>query len=444
MPRINFDDIDRKTAALAANMPPRVTMNGAQGTVSDVALERQAREAEVSRRAMAITGREWAMADPVFERGSRVNEIGVANFTAEGRELREAGPLVANLDATREVIRAERRRVVQVNVRDLRLVQRADGLHLGNKATGKALPASASVIDALCGYFPEVFGKVRAALTLTASEGGLDPDHKVEVFNRLTVDRLPGAIGNRSGELAAVLRYQHGAPTLWTLRGARNTANELDGADYLDLVREALAGVEDLYGTTHYDPESGRVVFNGWAMPNHIVDLSAGDVFKAGISGSTNDNKGGRYTVRFNVTRNLCHNLIILSHEGAEVFSATHNSRADRVVVGIRDGLARADSALDGFRELWGQLRSTQVPEQTEDRAEDVRAMLRDIAASVRQPGVDRDTTVEYLLGAWEAEPGYTMADIHNAVSRLHLQRDLDAYQVARTAGDLLPVLAQA
>jgi hypothetical protein len=453
--RPNFSSIDRKQRELEENMrkmqdeaasraaSPSVTMTGRAAEVSQVSLDRQDKEKDVSLRAMRTLGIEWAMAEPVRVKGSRVNEIGVENFTMEGEELLASGPLTDNLRKIEDVIEAEDRRVAMVRIQDLILDKRGDILIVKRRGSGRpGIPVNPATIESICNYFPQTFSKVKQGMINSYQDCGLHIDQKIETFNRHIRDHLPRELGDRDGTLAMVVRKQRGEDQTWTVRGPRNTANEVDGLEFCRLVRGALKD-SGMYGEVEYNPENGRVAFSGWTMPNVIIDLSAGDVFKAGISGSTNDCKSGKYKIFFDVVRNLCHNLIILSYEGGEVFSATHNSKPERVIAGIRDGLKKSDTALDGFKDLWGTLRSVDVPEleETESREQDVEMVLREIAAQVRQPGTTTDAVVEMLLNSWEQEPGYTFADVHNAVSRLYLEKEIDAFTLAQKAGELLPVL---
>ena len=214
------------------------------------------------------------------------------------------------------------------------------------------------------------------------------------------------------------------------------------------------------YGQVDYNPDTTRVSFAGWMMPNHIVDLSAGDVFKAGISGGTSDSKNGGYGLWLSAIRNLCLNLIILATEKARLLQATHLANADNVRNATRGALSAADGALDGLRDEWGIMRATALPDPIEDLGLDeeeiakaaklfpdtpdaVAVALADVSRMVKLSGVKRDALVEGLLTGWKAEPGETQADILNAVSRLHLLQEIDQYQLARQAGELVPILAK-
>ncbi|MEK9705704.1 MAG: hypothetical protein VW233_06895, partial [Paracoccaceae bacterium] len=112
----------------------------------------------------------------------------------------------------------------------------------------------------------------------------------------------------RPGEGTDAARWQ-----TFTITSTRHTSKDLDGGVFARLMADGFAG-SDLRGEVEYNPATGDVRFNAYAMPNTIVDLAAGDVFKAGISGSTNDMNGGSFEIWNSVVRNLCLNLLILQH----------------------------------------------------------------------------------------------------------------------------------
>lgn len=460
---------------------PSVEMTGNAGENSTIARERQGRVNAVLDAAIhkATDGKvsEWAHTDPVYTAGDRVNAIGVENFTREGEALQATGPLSANLIQTADVIDAEQRRPVAFNVRDLRL-DVVDGQLFMKRTTepGKrGLPVTAGVLRDICDYYPATFGAIKSSLVTDYEAGGLHPDYKAETFNRYVVDRwskleasarltLPNRRQRRGpsvrkGDLLLWVRVQSEQWQAFTVTSPKNTSRGFDGAAFLRTVATALDG-SGFYGQADYNPADTGVSFAGWMMPNHIVDLSAGDVFKAGISGGTSDSKKGGYELWLSAIRNLCLNLIILANERARLMRKTHIAKPADVQRATRDALSAADGALDLLRDEWGILRSSALPCPLEDlemeqaaidkatrlfpdTPEAVAVALAEAAKLVTLPGVKRDVMVEGLLTGWKAEPGETPADIVNAVSRLHLLAEIDQYQLARQAGELVPILAK-
>lgn len=422
-----------------------VTMTGEAGTVSAAAVERQnAVNAALDRAA----GGKWAHTDPVFARGSRVNETGVRNFDLEGRRLADAGPLEDNARAVRDRITAENRRAVPFNIADVRLSWYDNGAFgLKRVSTGGRIPITERTLRGLMSYWPEVFGKVAPAILADYSDGGFKTEESCEQFNRFLVDRLIPTLGkgraaSTSGDLLLWMRDQEAGVQAFHVSSTRHTSQGFDGAAFLDVLAEVTDGA-GYKGEVEYDPAVGNVKFAGWMMPNHVVDLSAGDVFKFGIGGSTSDTNQGGYDVYLAAVRNLCLNLIILANEQHRVYWASHIARAGVVRTEFTRALRNADASADEIRRVWGIMRKPMPA--FDASAENVLAVMRAIRAEsglpARLPSGVR--TEDRLVEAFNVEPGNAYSDVLNALSRLHFEKELDRFQVARASGALVPVLVK-
>lgn len=461
-------------AAPRAKKPatPRATMTGQAGTVSAIAVARQGKVNSALDDAVNLaTGgavTKWAHTDPVYAAGSRVNSIGVANLTAEGKAMKATGLLTDNLRKTATVIDNERRTPVDFHVQDLRLDCRDGKLFLQRRSTGKdGLPLTSDTLSHICDYYPSTFGAIKGALLTDHEDGGFTPEATAELFNRYLVDRWVeledrgqvtskrrGGPTVRNGHLVMWVRKQAAEWQAYTITSQRHASKGLDGAEFLRAVADTLEGA-GYFGEASYNPANTKVNFNGWMMPNTVVDLSAGDVFKAGISGGTSDSKQGSYGLWLSAVRNLCLNLIILANESARILNKTHLASAESVRADLKKGLKAADGALDGLRAEWGILRGSKltVPgDMKEAEVKKAEKMFKGTSAAVavalmaasktvKLPGVKRDSLVEGLLRGFNAEPGDTAADIVNAVSRMHFQKEIDSFQLGQQSGALIPIL---
>lgn len=147
-------------------------------------------------------------------------------------------------------------------------------------------------------------------------------------------------------------------------------------------------------------------------MPDSIVDLAAGDVFKVGVQLRTDDSGKGRIRLAGVAWRNLCLNLIVIDVGEVEVVALVHRGDRDRIVAQVRDGVEGARASVANFLQAWGHARTVKV---------DAELRIRQIVAEQKlQPrgAKDRDAVVEALLDAWHAEPGGTVADVANALTR--------------------------
>jgi len=422
------------------NKPAPTTSFTGNGGVSAVAVARQDKFDEAQRQAFAKLGHEFTPTAPVFERGTRVDPtIGAANFSKEGARINALPGREAMLAAA-DVIDAEKRMQFSVRLPELEAVADNGRLLLrrrGKRADGRANPArpvSTEFVRALVRNHP-AFDVVGPALYTPAGLGGLDVSDKAAQLNKFLQDRVAPSLDLakrtvKQGGLVSIHTRRTAADDGWELyhvSSKRHTSHHLNGAQFLRAAARAMP--DDLKYEVTYDRNTTDVQFNAWAMPNHVVDLSAGDVFKGGISGGTSD-IGGSYWGGLQFIRNLCLNLIILADERAEAFRVSHNANPTTVLRKMRQGIADSDAAFDLIREQWGMLREVEV--------EDPKAVLAELAKVIglpRRSAAERDASVEMLLNGWAAEPGNTKADLLNAVSRLHLQRDLDSFEVARQSG---------
>ena len=150
-------------------------------------------------------------------------------------------------------------------------------------------------------------------------------------------------------------------------------------------------------------------------MPDQVVDLAAGDIFKVGVRVETDDTGRGRIRVSGVVWRNRCLNLIIIGEGEVETVSQVHRGEASRILERVQQGVEAARDKVGNFLAAWGHARTLRM---------DVPAVLRAWVEErkLRLPGIrsaaERDAAVEVLLRSWHREPGDTLADAVNAVTR--------------------------
>ena len=150
-------------------------------------------------------------------------------------------------------------------------------------------------------------------------------------------------------------------------------------------------------------------------MPDHVADLAAGDVFKVGVRVETDDTGQGRIRVHGVVYRNLCLNLILIDEATVQAASAVHRGDSNKLVRKVVAGVATAKQSVSKFLSAWEKARQTPL---------DVPATLRTwvdkrrIEVPGRRNEEQRAEDVVALLDAWNQEPGDTLADAVNAITR--------------------------
>lgn len=232
----------------------------------------------------------------------------------------------------------------------------------------------------------------------------------------------------------------------------------MDADKVLETYVEAFdsLGLPDPRGAIAYNGETTDVTIRGtWHAPQSFRP-SVGDVFESGITARTNDAGNGSHRGGNTFTRILCINCTTVEfgdslrrvHKGSRTEDLTQLGLT-RIRADVQTLVSQSGEAARFFLDSWGVLRAAPLDKVTVGgkRHTDPKAFLRALVTSGDlDADVARDTMVEALLRAYAVEPGDTLADAFNAVTRAAHDGLLDEAQrwrVERAAGVLLPVLAQ-
>lgn len=151
-------------------------------------------------------------------------------------------------------------------------------------------------------------------------------------------------------------------------------------------------------------------------MPDQVVDLAAGDVFKVGVRIETDDTGRGRIRVTAVAFRNRCLNLLIIGEGTVETVSQVHRGSTDRMRAVLEDGVARARASIAPFLEAWGHARAVKALQPRETFEEWLRGGKLPLPGPRTDEG--RRTYLDELLASFRKEPGDSLADLVNALSR--------------------------
>jgi len=159
---------------------------------------------------------------------------------------------------------------------------------------------------------------------------------------------------------------------------------------------------------------------------------TVGEFWKVGFKGSTGDaanksSKGGGFAVRVE-----CMNGILMSAD-LDPFHQRHRGKSSREVAekireAIRESWENLQPMWAGFSNRWEVMADTAAVDLFGgvDVADAIAAMVAKTTegkALVKASEVERDALVQMLLHTHSAEPGETVADVVNAVTRLHESR---------------------
>jgi hypothetical protein len=419
---------DTATAIPEVAEPPpvgAVTRTVAAGTVSEEARERQARVNEALRTIGIVP------TPPVYAAGSVVNDTGVENFRLSRMEFDKL-PSVA--DAVADVkarIAAEKRADILVPVRDLRMnpdgsITRGSGDVWLEKNGLRQLLSRAKV-------FPDAYRVMEAA----------PPSARASFFNDMIKHYADTTLKDTRVTLRGRMNPDTGRPQAYAFVGPSYAA--FDGDRVIGTLVDVFGRNRDTRAEIVYDPSDTSIRADVLYHADRMVDLSAADVFKGGFRLRTADDASSSIRGGGLAYRNLCLNLIIVATETSDLFRRIHRGSVGDVAASVREAAERVVTAFDAFAGDWGKLRQTDIAKVevygvTYSSVPDALTGLVD--AGRIDLAVARDTAVEWLLSGYEAEPGETLADLINAVTRIHSVEKVPAYAVER-AEDAAGLLAR-
>lgn len=432
------------TAPAPAPAPGTVTTTGADETVSAVALAR------VTDDAAYLAAHGVALPPVVRVLGGRVNELGRSNFSASHAAWEGNPRTIDALEDVRATVRAERREDVTVDRAELRLAE--DGRL--TRGAGR-LYLEESGLRGLVGLYSDTLPGAYPLLR------ALPPAERAELF-----DRQAGRT-ELTGPVRLRTRVVEGRRQVYAVVGTGYGQRDADvlAADMIDAL-SAVPGGREARGEVSYHAADAAVTASAIWHANHMVDLACGDVFRGGVRLESSDNGGGSIRVHTEWTRNLCYNLIILGKGTGPVARIVHRGTA-QVATRLAAAMRTATSTASRFVARWTAARAMSAADALValrgERAVSVdgaEVSLRELFASARTPEAmarvalgavleldhldlprRTDVSVELLLTGWRAEGGTSLADVINAVTRVHEARvpvELRT-RYERAAGLLLP-----
>ncbi|TMQ18025.1 MAG: hypothetical protein E6J91_08885 [Deltaproteobacteria bacterium] len=170
-----------------------------------------------------------------------------------------------------------------------------------------------------------------------------------------------------------------------------------------------------------YDRQRARidtVLHNPHHFPDSTGTASVGEAHRLALRITTADDGTSGFALQWLVERIRCINLTLLRGERT-VFRARH-TRAD-LAEGIAVALAAQGEIAESFAAAWRTAWTSYYVDQARDGGPlDGREALRRMVfhGLVRIPGLLKPDIWSAVKGAWEAEPGDSVAHIHNAITR--------------------------
>jgi len=417
-----FVALGGKAAGYTMGEPPTVTAVTWQPDLVSkgfFALTVDADKAEkIAETAKKIEAAGFALPKAWFAPGTRMMQIGVDKYKREYLEWASRPDAVDALMETAEHIRSEDRRSFTVALSDLRMQE--NGL-IGRKGS------VARRIE--WGAWEQIF---RAASGAGAFPDGrrlmkmLSPKMRAEIFN----DRIKHI--SKDVKIGVRKDRETGEWTIFRVVG-KNFPEDGNGADACEAAAKALRGL-NFRGHVEYNPNTTDLRFDAAHMADPVIlDPTVGDIFRGGIKGKTNDAGGGSFVVNPFVGRIICINCTIADAYAPGVRKA-HRGSMESAITGIHDAAKLAAKVVPLFAEDWSYCRDTYIEDvDWHDNlgrlSLDTRSLLISdpsaqnvIRALVESKKIDakigRDALVSAMLASFREEPGDTVADVINAITK--------------------------
>jgi hypothetical protein len=388
-----------------------------------------------------------AMAPPIYAPGFVTEKLGGENFTISHQKHHDMPRTSEGLRGIRQAVTNEKRAdlVVRPNLlrmTDSGLIYRLNGAR-DAEGNPRTILMEQNGIRQLAARVNDQFPRAAEFLSV------LDPVDRAYVFNKQIAKVDPEA------ELKLRTRVtETGDRAVYAVVG--KSYSVFDADRIADLLVDPFARLDKQFGEEQaprgmaiYRPDDSSMRVDAIWHADSIVNLAAGDVFKAGLRFRSSDSGGGSIKADLLVWRNLCKNLIIIDKKSVEVLRRTHRGSMDGIVVDLTAATERAKEFLSGFAKDWGYLRAAPIS-KVEIYGETYATVPEALRALVDQGRIDGLTAnaaaVEALLSGWSKEPGHTLADIINAVTRAahETKFGLDKPEtIEKAAGELVPVLVR-
>lgn len=152
--------------------------------------------------------------------------------------------------------------------------------------------------------------------------------------------------------------------------------------------------------------------------PYEVDELGVGRLFRVAIIISSADNGTEGYRIKYKAVRIACINCTLV-HDENLVFRTTH--RGNKVQEVVETAIRASSTALDSFAARWSDAYTKQYHDRYDGTPLGAEETFKRLIAAKKivVPHMDRDALLAHLMGAWEKEPGDTVAHVNAAITRM-------------------------
>tara|TARA_R100000655_G_scaffold17618_1_gene37487 strand:+ start:328 stop:1815 length:1488 start_codon:yes stop_codon:yes gene_type:complete len=434
----------------------RATYVTKTGTVSEIAEERVLRQKD---RIEALAAKHgdlnkdgWAMKRALYPFGYTTSRLAEGQIQHSRMDHDSKPQVVDMLKGVRDQVKAEDRRDLNVPVSTLRLCEESGHLfRTDGPAAGKRLPMTSAAWSGMCSLLPTIGLKGADYLAQKPIK------ERARNFNE-DIARL---VLESDKQVKMRMRRSEKSPTGWENWGVVGPKFGIFDADsicdallpsFRQMQNDCAVG-QAPRGEGFYDPETSKLQLDCFWHADHLIDPAAGDVFKGGLRVKSADNGGSSISGSLVVWRNDCMNFIIISKHTVQLMRQVHRGNMQGTEVKLDSAAREVEKFMRGFEQDWGFLRKAPITkvelygEQYNSVPEALMGLVNSGRIKGFGRGVARDVQVQLLLNNWGEEPGESLADAINAITRYAhmtphgLKRRTS---LEEQAGELMPVLVKA
>lgn len=170
-----------------------------------------------------------------------------------------------------------------------------------------------------------------------------------------------------------------------------------------------------------HDTARGAVQYDGkrWKFSAGVmshIEPTVGEIFEGSVWISGTDDGSSAIRIGAEVVRVRCVNLTTL--HSVDIESIRHQGAQLSFEEKIKFALAKAHAKISAFADVWAEAERADIADDAQENGAELIFKALVAKRLVWVPGVEADDLSDRLFAAWTAEPGYTKADILNAVTR--------------------------
>lgn len=377
--------------------------------------------------------------DRWFGLGHEMIQAGKDKFKSLAKGYDDLPPVEEEYDRFVKQIKGERRTTTELDAASLKMDVGPDGFNRITRSGKLFLQLEPQFLDQFVEKFPTVFPRAKSLMAI------LDPDVRSFVFNRQVAKLADLSDAKRNAKLHYRILPGRDVPSAFAVTGTGYAT--VSSARIAETYIAELTG-SGARGQIEYHAASTNVIGRfSWHAPQEF-DAHVNDVFRGGGVWSTNDTGNGAHKLRGGVTRILCVNCTIVELEKL-IGRRVHKGAEASFVESVRGGIKTVQGSMAPFIDAWGKLRGAGVEKlkvlnDSDDTVIDdpIKVLRALVDTGNLTPRIGRDALVEALLTSFNEEPGETVADLVNAVTRTAAHRGMDPFEresLEEAAGDMIP-----